>query len=565
MTTLTTESRRIHRTVGRRAKRVGLVGLHGGSAVLAQLVEYGPEPPVADGADELGQLALEVGDAVEGEAAHTLALGGAVHEDRSTVLGISFESHQAPALEVAEPLADGLLGDPGAGRQGGGTAAVRTDEVEEPTLRPSEAKVGLLGAAFEALADLSLESREGGEHVVGRGLFAAIVNHVDNLVNLGYQCRMPTPPAAAGVEGAYDPEVLRTVVRALTERSDAEVASFDRHSLLPRIDSLTTAAIDRLSGRLDDGTAWSVVVKVVRPASESAAFEVVPDELRSMVLGALDWLVEPRVYRSGLADALPEGFRMPRCHAIDEATGHIALWMEDVADHGVWDEDRYRRTARCLGRMAGRWNGARARTELGMEGRDLGTLFYGRVSHLDLPAMAEDAFWDQPALGAVVDRELREDLLRLAELTPALLARLDQLPHGLAHGDAATANFLEPGDGTVVGIDWGFCHVGPLGSDLGQLLASRVESGAIGADAIEAISSAIFTGYEEGLELEGFEPDRQLLELAFAVHLAVRSVFSALLVDGAGDSDEHRTLLCDRAGLARFGLDLAFAHASLSA
>ena len=359
-------------------------------------------------------------------------------------------------------------------------------------------------------------------------------------------------------------DVLAQVVRAATGRPDADPGSVDRPFVVEGVNNMTTEAIERLRGSLADGTRWSVVAKRLRPASAAPAFAFVPEEHRATVTETLNWRDEPRVYRCGLDDRLPAGFRMPKLYRTDEEPDRITLWLEDVPDRVPWTADRYRRTARCLGAMAGRWSGSRAAEELGMGGRDLATMFFGKISNLDLPLQADDAFWRRPAVAAVVGRSHRADLFRLARLMPALLARLDELPAGLCHGDACPANFLEPGDGSLVGIDWSYCHVGALGSDLGQLLAGRFESGTAAADDLGEIATSVREGYLEGLAAEGLEVDETALEQAWATHLAVRSVFSALVVEPAAgsDDDDRLDLLRERAALGRFGLDLALRHAT---
>jgi hypothetical protein len=354
-------------------------------------------------------------------------------------------------------------------------------------------------------------------------------------------------------------ERLATIVGRATGRAVVDIAGWERRPLPHRVANMATRSLEVVSGRLSDGTAWSVVAKTLHPASDSPVFASIPPEHRASVLSALDWLDEPRVYRSGLADALPDGLRMPTVLGIDEGPGRITIWMEDVADTGGWDLDRYRRTAACLGRLAGRWPGDRAIDELGMTHRDIETMFFGKISNLDLVVQADDAFWRQPAVAEVVDDRHRRDLYRLAELMPGMIAKLEEIPRGLCHGDATPDNFREPGDGTTVGIDWSYCNVDTLASDLGQLLAGRCESGAVDLDSIEVIASHISVGYHEGVADEGVEVGSDVLERAWVTHLAIRSVFSALVVDHRPnlDDDARFELLRRRAALARFGLDFA--------
>ena len=325
--------------------------------------------------------------------------------------------------------------------------------------------------------------------------------------------------------------------------------------VVERVDNLTTSALLRFRGAYEDGEPWSLVAKVLRPASAAPAFAFIPAEHHAQVLEDLHWLDEPRVYRSALASCLPPGIRMPRLHGVDEGADRVTLWLEDVADVTPWSLQRYARTARALGAAAGRWSGARAE-ELGLGGRDISRMFFGKVLHHDLPLQADDAFWEQPAIATAVDGHHRRDLLALAERVPAMLGRLAALPVALSHGDACPANFLEPGDGAVVGIDWSYCHVGPAGSDLAQLLAGRFEAGLADPGDLPAIAAAVRAGFLEGWAAEGPPLDPASVDLAWATHLAVRSVFSALDVE---DPVRQADLLHRRAALARFGLDLGLA------
>jgi hypothetical protein len=75
---------------------------------------------------------------------------------------------------------------------------------------------------------------------------------------------------------------------------------------------------------------------------------------------------------------------------------------------------------------------------------------------------------------------------------------------------------------------------------------------------LDGIADAIFDGYLAGLSGAGAAVDPVEVELAWATCLAVRSVFSALVLDHRPDiaGDERRELLARRAALGRFGIDL---------
>lgn len=359
--------------------------------------------------------------------------------------------------------------------------------------------------------------------------------------------------------GQSSDETLTAVACAATG-SAVTVTTWDSEPLGHRVENLTTARLDRVKLTLDHGTTLMVVSKCLRPASAAPTFASIPPEHHQQVLRDLHWLDEPSVYRSGLGAAVPEPLRMPALYLVDDTADQlITIWMEDVDDVIPWSLDRYRRTAQALGALAGRWNGPDAADKFGLHGRSLERLFLGKITHFDLPFHDDDAFWAHPHVSAAVDDRHREDLARLADAVPELLERLTTLPTGVCHGDATPDNFREPGDGTVVALDWSYGHVGHVGSDLGQLLVGRFESGVAEVDDLHAIATAILDGFVDGLAAQGSTVTLDEVRAAWATSLAVRSVFSALVLDHRPDieGDARADLLRRRAAVARFGLDLA--------
>lgn len=345
------------------------------------------------------------------------------------------------------------------------------------------------------------------------------------------------------------------------------VASWSMAPLTHRVENMTTASLDRVHGVMDDGSTWSVVAKTLQPASASPVFAFIPAEHHEEVLEELRWLNEPDVYRSDLGAHLPAPLRMPAIHGIeDQGTDRVTIWMEDVDDVAPWDLARYRRTAEALGALGGQWCGGNAEQQFDLRPRDIAKLFFGKIAHHDMPLQAADQFWASPEIAVVADNEHRHDLLELAAAIPALLERLTLVPKGVCHGDATPDNFREPAVGDIVALDWSYAHVGELGSDLSQLFVGRFESGAASIDDVEPIARTVFDGYCAGLARTGAEVDPTLIETAWAVHLAIRSVFSALILDHRPDlgEDERHDILQRRARVARFGIDLALRTARSS-
>lgn len=353
-------------------------------------------------------------------------------------------------------------------------------------------------------------------------------------------------------------DALTEAVRRATGSQAEELRDVRSELLVDDPENMTTAELRRYRGALPDGTEWSVVAKTLRPASESPLWDAIPQEFQDEVLRNLDWLAEPRLYDLGLDAYLPDGIRPPVIYLVDRGEHAITIWMEDVTDRGEWTTERYRRSAFALGRMAGRWPESRATPELGLGRRNLHNLFFGKIMNLDLRLLGDDAFWQSPPICELSDRDMRHDLFALAERMPGLLDFAEELAHGMAHGDAAPANLLEPGDGTIVAIDWSYGSVGPVGSDLSQLIAGRFDSGEAKAEELDSLIPTIVDGFCDGLAAEDSNVNRAAVETSFAVHLGVRTVFSLLLVEARGSlpAEEVTRLLGPRAALARAGLDL---------
>lgn len=359
--------------------------------------------------------------------------------------------------------------------------------------------------------------------------------------------------------GDIDDTTVRTVVRTALGRPDAEVDRWDAAPTGFVVDNMTTERLDRVCGTLTDGTPWSLFAKTLRPASASPRWAMIPPFAHATVLRELDWLDEPRVYRSGLAADLPPGIRLPHLWHVEEGDDRIVLWMEDVTDRAVWSPDTYRRAAEGLGRLAGRWPEDRVRGELGLRRRQLAEYADVKVTGAVLPRLRDDATWSDPLVAAATahDPGLRTDLERLADDLPALVAMADAGPCVLGHGDPAPANILDDGTDLVL-VDWSYGATMAAGLDLAQLVAGAVDGRLVcDVDLVAAADGLVAEAYCAGLASEGVAVPHADVERSYLIALAVRSGLSAVDVSHAADlPEEHRAaLLAQRTGLARRALD----------
>jgi len=346
----------------------------------------------------------------------------------------------------------------------------------------------------------------------------------------------------------------------------AEVAPYD-------LDALTTAGRFWVRGRAataTDDRPFAFFVKIVQSWSRSPVFALVPEDQRAQALAALPWQVEPAVYRSDLAGALPPGLSMPRVFAVvdlDEASA--ALWLEAVdCDPSSWDEDRIVRAAHALGRLAGRADVRRVAGTASRVGQHTVRGYAeGRVAHQVLPALRSDV-WAHPLVAASFDAVLRERLLAAAGGLSAAVDELEEAPLAAAHGDACSRNLLVAPDGPgFVLIDFGFFGLAPVGFDLGQLLVGEVQLGDRSADCLPALEARCLPAYADGLRAEGSDVDLEVLRRAHALQLLVFSGLSALPFEhlGAPPTPELHNLARQRAHSAAFILDLVDATAWLPA
>ena len=123
------------------------------------------------------------------------------------------------------------------------------------------------------------------------------------------------------------------------------------------IPAITTASRHWVSGTATtaDGTEpWRIFVKHIQSWERHPFFQYVPAEFQEMAAAAVPWRTEAEVYRSDLAERLPEGLTMPRAlDVVDLDELSAAVWIEDVsAPEVAWDLERYRRAAYLLGRLA---------------------------------------------------------------------------------------------------------------------------------------------------------------------------------------------------------------------
>lgn len=326
----------------------------------------------------------------------------------------------------------------------------------------------------------------------------------------------------------------------------------------------STEALDRVVASTVDGREVRVFVKTIRSMRHWPMIGMLSEPDRKAAIDRFPWRTEADVYASSLVRGLPDGLRAPRIFAIDDlGDDRIRIWMEDLPETAAtWDLARYAAAARRFGRLAGRTHRDGMPADAPPLFGGLRMLWSMRIANTLLPLLRDGATWRHPLMAAAEgsDPPLRGDLLALADQAPSILDALDQLPRGLAHGDACPQNLLPDPDrrGAFVAIDWGFANLAPLGSDLVQLLAGRADNGELDADDLPGIQEAILAAYLDGLRDEAVDASPVLVRHGFLGGLVVGKAFSALPLErlrGPVDDRAWAPFLA-RARYARYLLDL---------
>lgn len=361
-----------------------------------------------------------------------------------------------------------------------------------------------------------------------------------------------------------DDHELTTMVAALFDEERVELLDVDVVPVAYDLASITTASRHWVSGHATTATGprpFRIFVKQVQCWSRSPLFEAVAPEVREMAAASVPWRAEPLVYRSDLAERLPDGLSMPQVlgvYDLDELSASI--WLAEVpATDWTWDLHRYARAAHLLGRLAG----SAAVAPLAAVGQHPWTVrdyFEGRFRHQVTPMLHNDDLWSHPLLAGAFSPALRERMCDAAARAPLWVAELDGAMVVSGHGDACPNNLLgAPDRDSFVLIDFGFWKPLPVAFDLGQLLLGEVQLGRRPAASLDETDAAIVPAYVEGLAAEGLVVDTVLVTRLHALQMLLFTGLSIMPFEhlDSPPSPELEQLAANRAEVATYCLDLA--------
>jgi hypothetical protein len=272
---------------------------------------------------------------------------------------------------------------------------------------------------------------------------------------------------------------------------------------------------------------WSIILKVIQS----------PANLGYDNLGEGDdqthwnyWKRELLLYQSGWLESLPEGIRSPLCYDAAEIPGNMGgIWLEDVKDSfsGTWPLHRYALAARHLGRLNGIYISRRELPTFPWLSRQRIRQWLGTIPWQDFP-------WDHPLVWQQFPNPEMDSFRSMLQDNQRFLAKLDQIPKTICHGDTYPTNFISRhmprSQEQTVAMNWAQAGIEPLGDDLGQLVYGTYMN--LKSYKLRDISETLFTCYVNGLQDSGCRVDTQLVRFGYTASAAFRvGLFKLVFLD----------------------------------
>jgi hypothetical protein len=321
---------------------------------------------------------------------------------------------------------------------------------------------------------------------------------------------------------SIDPDILTKVAQQSLGNPSLELLDWSAAALSHEKVIETTGGLFCFRGSGWDGTEkrqWSAVLKVVEQPGQGCQQ---PQEL-------CYWRRELLAYQSGLLSDLPGGVRPPRGYGVSEQEKGGWIWLENVQETApsTWTLDHFERAARHLGQLAGAYLAGTPLPDYPWLCASLFRSFYADGDWWERftdPASPNNA-WQRPLVQTVFPDPLPRRVRRIWQEKEAFLDALERLPRVFCHNDAHRRNLMlcqgEAGQEELRALDWAFCGLGALGSDLGELVGTSLSYFAIDPLQAEELETAVLQGYLGGLRQAGWEGDERLPRLGYLLSLAL--------------------------------------------
>ena len=324
---------------------------------------------------------------------------------------------------------------------------------------------------------------------------------------------------------------MSTIVRQSLNRSNFRIQGWRARKLEGGVGNPASLGIYRFEGVGSDRNEWidwSILLKIIQSPANLGYDNYGEVQAQSHWNY---WKRELLLYQSGWLETLPEGIRAPACYDAVEIPGNVGgIWLEDVKDSftGNWPLHRYALAARHLGRLNGIYISRRELPTFPWLSRQRTRQWLKTIPWQEFP-------WDHPLVWQQFPNPGMDNFRSMLEESERFLARLEQLPKTVSHGDTNPINFisrrLPRNQEQTVAMNWSQTGIEPIGDDLGQLVYGTYK--ALKGYKLRDISDTLFTSYINGLQDSGCRVDTQLVRFGYVASAAFRMGLSKLVrLDG---------------------------------
>ncbi len=324
---------------------------------------------------------------------------------------------------------------------------------------------------------------------------------------------------------------MSTIVRQALNRSNFRIQGWRARKLEGVSGNAACLGSYRFEGVGSDRNEWldwSIILKIIQSPANLGYDDFGAGQDQSHWNY---WKRELLLYQSGWLESLPEGIRAPVCYDVVEIPGNIGgIWLEDVKDSfsGSWPLHRYALAARHLGRLNGIYISRRQLPSFAWLSRQRTRQWLKTIPWRDFP-------WDHPLVWQQFPNSRMDNFRSMLQESERFLARLEQLPKTISHGDTNPANFisrhLPRSQEQTVAMNWSQAGIEPIGDDLGQLVFGTYTT--LKGYKLRDISETLFTSYVNGLQDSGCRVDTQQVRFGYAASAAFRIGLSKLVrLDG---------------------------------
>jgi len=324
---------------------------------------------------------------------------------------------------------------------------------------------------------------------------------------------------------------MSTIVRQALNRSSFRIQGWRARKLDGVVGNPVSIGTYRFEGVGQDRNEWldwSIILKVIQSPANLGYDNC--GEGKDQTHWNY-WKRELLMYQSRWLETLPEGMRAPVCYDAVEIPGNVGgMWLEDVKDSfsGTWPLHRYALAARHLGRLNGIYISRRELPSYPWLSRHRTRQWLKSIPWQEFP-------WDHPLVWQQFPNLGIDNFRSMLEESERFLARLEQLPKTISHGDTNPNNFisrhLPRNQEQTVAMNWSLTGIEPIGDDLGQLVYGTYMS--LKGYKLRDISETLFTSYVNGLQDSGCRVDTQVVRFGYVTSAALRMGLSKLVrLDG---------------------------------